>query len=251
MSAFNRTIKLTVISDVICPNCNIGQHELIGAISYCKDTLRLPLEFEIEFLPFRLVPTRILPDDNTPKVSKDDFFTNTVGPEPWAAMQSSISKWSQEKSIPITFKGLVSQSTRAHRLSRKAYLLGGQNKQLPFLCAVFRAYLEEDKDVADLDVLSEIAEQSGVMSKGEALEFLNSNELLDEVNTMCEKVRSKVTGVPMTIIDGKWCVQGGQSSEVFVQIFKKLAYTGVHAAPSPFAAPVVEVGASPMNLAAA
>ncbi|KAJ3866652.1 thioredoxin-like protein [Lentinula novae-zelandiae] len=239
MSAFNRTVKLTVISDVICPNCNIGQHELIGAISYCQDTLHLPLTFEIEFLPFRLIPTRILPDENTPKVSKDEFFTSTVGKEPWAAMQASIMKWSQEKNIPIAFKGLVSQSTRAHRLSRKAYQIGGQNKQLPFLCAVFRAYLEEGRDVADLDVLSDISEQTGVMSKQEALDFLHSNELLEEVNTMCEKVRSKVTGVPMTIIDGKWCVQGGQSSDVFIQIFKKLAYTGVSAAPSPFAAPVV------------
>ncbi|KAF5392364.1 hypothetical protein D9757_001464 [Collybiopsis confluens] len=250
MSDFNRTIKLTVISDVVCPNCNIGQHELIGAISYCKDTLRLPLEFEIEFLPFRLVPTRILPDDNTPKVSKDEFYASTVGAEPYAAMQASIQKWSQEKNIPMTFKGLVSQSTRAHRLSRKAYMLGGQNKQLPFLCAVFRAYLEEGKDVADLDVLSDIAAQTSVMPKQEAIDFLNSSELHEEVNNMCEKVRSKVTGVPMTIIEGKWCVQGGQSSDVFVQIFKKLAYTGLHAAPSPFAAPVVEVG-SPMNIAAA
>ncbi|KAJ3732150.1 thioredoxin-like protein [Lentinula guzmanii] len=243
MSAYNRLVKLTVISDVICPNCNIGQHELIGAISYCQDTLHLPITFEIEFLPFRLIPTRILPDENTPKVSKDEFFNSTVGKEPWAAMQASIMKWSQEKNIPIAFKGLVSQSTRAHRLSRKAYQIGGQNKQLPFLCAVFRAYLEEEKDVADLDVLSEISEQTGVMSKQEALDFLHSDELLEEVNTMCEKVRSKVTGVPMTIIDGKWCVQGGQSSDVFIQIFKKLADTGVSAAPSPFAAPVVALTA--------
>jgi predicted DsbA family dithiol-disulfide isomerase len=63
----------------------------------------------------------------------------------------------------------VSQSTKAHRLSRKAYLVGGQNKQLPFLCAVFRAYLEECKDVADLDVLSTIAEETEVMSKQEVV----------------------------------------------------------------------------------
>lgn len=69
--------------------------------------------------------------------------------------------------ISSAFKGLVSQSTRAHRISRKAYQLGGQNKQLPFLCAVFRAYLEEGKDVADVDVLSDICEQTGVMSKQE------------------------------------------------------------------------------------
>jgi hypothetical protein len=59
------------------------------------------LTFEIEFLPFRLIPTRILPDENTPKVSKDEFFANAVGKEPYAAMQSSIMKWSEEKNIPL------------------------------------------------------------------------------------------------------------------------------------------------------
>lgn len=38
---------------------------------------------------------------------------------------------------------------------------------------------------------------------------------------MCSAARSKgITGVPMTIIDGKWAVSGGQSSEVFIQVKK-------------------------------
>lgn len=38
---------------------------------------------------------------------------------------------------------------------------------------------------------------------------------------MCSAARSKgITGVPMTIIDGKWAVSGGQSSEVFIQVRK-------------------------------
>lgn len=36
---------------------------------------------------------------------------------------------------------------------------------------------------------------------------------------MCNNARSKgITGVPMTIIDGKWAVSGGQSSDVFIQV---------------------------------
>lgn len=85
----------------ICANCSIGHHELLGAISYCQDTLHLPLTFEIEFLPFRLIPTRILPDDNTPKVSKEDFFTSIVGKDNFASMQASVMKWSKEKNVPM------------------------------------------------------------------------------------------------------------------------------------------------------
>jgi len=36
---------------------------------------------------------------------------------------------------------------------------------------------------------------------------------------MCEEVRKKgINGVPLIIIDGKWAVKGGQSSDVFVQV---------------------------------
>jgi predicted DsbA family dithiol-disulfide isomerase len=36
---------------------------------------------------------------------------------------------------------------------------------------------------------------------------------------MCEKARDMgIKGVPLTIIDGKWAVSGGQSSDVFVQV---------------------------------
>jgi len=53
----------------------------------------------------------------------------------------------------------------------------------------------------------------------QAVAFLESDELEKEVNTMCDEARSKgITGVPMTIIDGKWAVSGGQSSDVFIQV---------------------------------
>jgi predicted DsbA family dithiol-disulfide isomerase len=53
----------------------------------------------------------------------------------------------------------------------------------------------------------------------QAVAFLESDELEKEVDTMCDEARSKgITGVPMTIIDGKWAISGGQSSDVFIQV---------------------------------
>jgi predicted DsbA family dithiol-disulfide isomerase len=59
----------------------------------------------------------------------------------------------------------MSQSTKAHRLSRKAYKQGGQKLQIPVLRALYKAHLEFEKDIADYDVLGDIAEAEGVMSK--------------------------------------------------------------------------------------
>jgi predicted DsbA family dithiol-disulfide isomerase len=53
----------------------------------------------------------------------------------------------------------------------------------------------------------------------QALDFFDSDENLEEVTQMMEESRiNGVTGVPFTVIDGKWAVSGGQSADVYVQV---------------------------------
>jgi predicted DsbA family dithiol-disulfide isomerase len=66
-----------------------------------------------------------------------------------------------------SLRGVMSQTTRAHRLVQKAYKVGGQKLQVPLLCAVFKAHMEDEKDIADINVLAELAESAGTMSKAE------------------------------------------------------------------------------------
>ena len=60
---------------------------------------------------------------------------------------------------------MQTQTIRAHRLSRKAYVLGGQELQEKFLEAIFYAFFTEGKDISDFNVLGDLAEQTGIMSK--------------------------------------------------------------------------------------
>lgn len=105
-------------------------------------------------------------------------------------MSDAVSKWAEEKGIPMcaptlslglvhsllilfsrSFRGVMSQTIRAHRLCQKAYKIGGQAKQIPLMCAVFKAYMEEGRDIADINVLAELAESSGTMSKDDVSRF--------------------------------------------------------------------------------
>ncbi len=61
----------------------------------------------------------------------------------------------------------MSQTIWAHRLSLKAFNTGGQALQLPLLTALFKAYFEEKKDIGDINLLADISEEVGVMTKGE------------------------------------------------------------------------------------
>jgi len=218
-----RSIKLTVINDFVCPNCCIGQHELLNAITYCKENLNLPLNFEFVHMPFRLVSTNVLSEDG-PKVKLLDFYQKKLGEEAFTKMKDAIADWGNKNNVPITFKGFVGQTTRAHRLCQKVYQLGGQDFQIPMIKAIYKANMEEGQDISEIAVLADIAEATGTMSREKATAFLESNELETEVDAMCDDARNKgITGVPVIIINGKWAISGGQSSDVFIQIFKKLA----------------------------
>jgi predicted DsbA family dithiol-disulfide isomerase len=115
--------------------------------------------------------------------------------------------------------GVLSSTVRAHRLSMKAYRLGGQILQIPLLAAIFKAYTTDSKDIGSLDVLGDAAESAGVMSKEKAIEFLKGDELKEEVLKMAESAKANgVKGVPLVIIDGRWALSGGQKAEIFVQV---------------------------------
>jgi predicted DsbA family dithiol-disulfide isomerase len=66
-----------------------------------------------------------------------------------------------------TFKGFVSQTTRAHRLCQKAYQLGGQDLQIPLVNAIYKAHMEDGQDIAEIAVLADIAGNAGTMSREE------------------------------------------------------------------------------------
>ena len=68
-----------------------------------------------------------------------------------------------------SFNGKVSQTTRAHRLTMKAMQVGGSSVQQALVRLIFKAYMEEEQDIADIGNLSEMAECAGVMSKNEVI----------------------------------------------------------------------------------
>lgn len=65
----------------------------------------------------------------------------------------------------------MSQTTRAHRLCQKAYKMGGQKLQVPLLCAVFKAHMEDEKDIADINVLADLAASAGTMTREQVCVF--------------------------------------------------------------------------------
>jgi len=62
---------------------------------------------------------------------------------------------------------VIGHTTNAHRLCYKAAQIGGQDSQLKIITAIFYASMVDSKDISDIQVLAEVAESVGLMTKDE------------------------------------------------------------------------------------
>lgn len=188
------------------------------AIETTKD---LPIQIEIEYRPYKIYPS--LKDGQF--VDKRTWYETRFGKEKIEQMEKMAVARGRELGIDIKMlEGLITQTTLAHRLMLKAWRLGGQAKQQALLSILFKVFFEMSMNIGDTTVLADAAVSADLMTKEEAVKFLESDECVDEVETMMTEARRKgVNGVPFVVIDGKWAVSGGQTAEVYSQIFKKLA----------------------------
>lgn len=224
-----RLIKILVFSDFLCPYNYIGHKELFDAVEQCADQ---PLQFEIEYKPFRL--NSDLPVE--PPVERDEFFAAKFGAryEPARAMFKGMA---DSLGLPLASGGLVSQTTRAHRLALKAYQKGGQTMQQAVIQQFFYEGCGQGKDIGNYELLADIAEKAGVMSKADALVFLKSNQLAQEVEFLIAQARaSGIKGSPVVIVDNKFKLDGVQTTDTYVQVFRRLgkcakAMAAGHASP--------------------
>ncbi|KAG8988776.1 hypothetical protein FRB94_000423 [Tulasnella sp. JGI-2019a] len=214
-----RTLKLTVWQDPNCPCCYIGDREMDKAIA-CVREREGDVQVQLEYKPFLVDPA--LPFGKP--ISRQEHLKDRYGSLQAESLQRMIRTRGEELGIDFKFTGPISSSLNAHRLIMHAYTIGGGLAQQHLLSAIHRSVLEECQDVGCIDLLSSCAEKAGIMSKAEALDFLRSGELGEKVHEEIVVARTErgVSGVPFTVIDDKWAVTGGQSADVYEQIFMKV-----------------------------
>ncbi|OJT07199.1 hypothetical protein TRAPUB_1929 [Trametes pubescens] len=212
-------VSLVVISDIVRPRLLLRppaqvserQRELQKAIKEVDDC---GLTIKVEHRPFLLHPT--MEEDQV--IDRATFYREKFGEEKLKQIKQMVTSRAEDVGVEIRFDGQLCQTIRAHRLLRKAFEVGGQELQEKVQDVLFYTYFTEGKDVSDLEYLTDLADTAGVLTKDQALEFFKSDEYRTEVEHMANEARKKgVTGVPFTIINGKWAVSGGQTSDVYTQ----------------------------------
>jgi predicted DsbA family dithiol-disulfide isomerase len=210
------TVKINIISDVVCPWCYLGQARLTLALERVKDVLTA----EIAWKPYQLEP-------NAPAEGLDTFdylAAKIGGVDAVKRSHQMLTQLGDEIGLPFALdKAKIFPNTLdAHRLIHWA-AASGDAVQNAVSKALFTANFVEGKNVGDHAVLLDIAETSG-MDRGATAEKLASDIDVDTVkDEIAAAQRMGVSGVPCFIIDDQYVVTGAQSVDVFENAFRQLA----------------------------
>ena len=203
------TLRLQVVSDIICPWCFIGKRALDKALEILAAR---GADIEVEWLPYQLNPA-------LPAEGMDRKAFRSVRFGSWANAQAMDNRAVEAgKGVGADFQyerqTRTSNTLAAHALGRLARVEGGAVLQGRVMEALFVAYFTNGEDVGDPAVLARIAEAAGM----EAEAVSRSQRLRGEVLQLEEQARNAgLNGVPSYLIDGELLFSGSQSVDGYVR----------------------------------
>jgi len=187
----------------------MGQKRLEEAIKVSSDRF----SFEVKWLPYFLDIS--LPESG---ITTLDWFKSKFAADADVYIKK-IKESGEKEGFPISYKGEAGNTTNSHRLVEYAYPLGKQNEVVKEL---FKNYFLEDKNIANIDVLTEAAKAAG-LDAAKAREFLLSGEGKQEVIATAAKLKQQhgVSKVPFFILNNKIELQGLQETEDLISAINR------------------------------
>lgn len=210
------TIRIDVVSDVVCPWCYLGKARLELAIAEVQDEISV----EVYWRPYQLNP------DYPPEgVDHQKVLAEKLGgADNLARIHQNLETLGREVGIAYDFAAIkVGPNTLdAHRLIHWAGI-EDISLQDRVVTALFKANFEQGRNLGDRTVLTEIAAQAGMDAKMVSA-LLASNADADTVKDEVEAARGMgVTGVPFFIVDGKYGIGGAQTPDVLADALRQIA----------------------------
>lgn len=216
--------NVKVISDNVCPWCYVGKRNLESAMkqfatSQPTEKDSQPPVFDVRWKPFFL-------NVKSPETSEEpikEYLEKKYGKGAGSRMAVALERAGKSTGINFNNDRRVHNTIRSHRLVR---LADEQDKSGDMIEQLFHGYFEEGKNIADSDVLMEIAQKAGVECTKEYLEGKEGQQEVINEYQKCVQTQG-VSGVPYFIISREGSaatvpLSGAQPPEAFVEAFEAL-----------------------------
>lgn len=204
-----KIMKIEIWSDVMCPFCYIGKRHLEQALTELpfKDSI------DINWKSYQLNPAY----HNEDGENLYDYLSKNKGISLEQAKQMTIQVATMGNNVGLNLDfetNIPANSFDAHRLIHFAASKGKQDLAEEYL---FKAHFEEAKNIADTNVLLEIAASLGLDIE-ETKTVLTSDKFAEEVRfDIYESQQIGVRGVPFFVMDRKYALSGAQPVDAFKQ----------------------------------
>ena len=206
------TLKIDIVSDIVCPWCVIGFRNLKKAM----EELKSELDFEISWKPYELHPE--IPQEG---YDKKLYMQQKFGSSDSKSRYDEIAEIGKSLNFNFNFSKTerIPNTFMAHRLLWKfeEYKLQTELSE-----ALFEAYFTNGLDIGSKEILAQISESVGI-DKDEILNFLDSKEGGEETADLeMNFIEKSIGAVPAYFINEKYIIQGGQEPETFVSFLRKI-----------------------------
>lgn len=196
------SIEIKVWSDFVCPFCLIAERPLLDAVRESG------LEVELEWMPFELRPYP------TPTLRPEDGYLQTVWPR---AVYPVAAQHEVELKLPsVSPQPYTALAWEGYQFAREHGQGSAYNGR------VLRAFFQEDQDIGDIAVLTQLAAELGLDPAAfrQALEERRYREVHQQA--LAQAQAQDVTAVP-TVLIGSRRFSGVQDKAVLLQALRAAA----------------------------
>jgi predicted DsbA family dithiol-disulfide isomerase len=209
------TVRVDVISDVVCPWCYLGQKRLDKAVAAVPD-----VDVAVSWRRYQLDPT-IPPEGKDREAYMLAKFGDRSRIE---AIHDRLKGLGTADGIAYDFNAIkvAANTLDAHRVIHWA----GQESpavQDRVVRALFAGYFERGRNIGDPAVLADAAREAGM--DGAVVEKLLAGDADCDVvrEEIGQASRMGVSGVPCFVLEGKYAVSGAQDVSVLQNAIEQVA----------------------------
>ena len=221
-------LTIDIWSDVMCPWCLIGWHQLQKGLALLEGEI----EAEVRWRPFELNPD--MPPQGEPQdahVMRKYQRTQDQA----AAGRVQMQRIASDAGAVLSYTGADGETAPpammwntflAHKLLTHALDAGGPEVQTRLKLALFKAHFNERRNVSDGQVLLAIAEDVG-LDRADCEAALADPTLSDRVRA--EEAHAwdlNISGVPAMLVSGKFLIPGAQEPEVYANALRRVVARG-------------------------
>ncbi|MFT2111917.1 DsbA family oxidoreductase [Marinomonas sp. 2405UD68-3] len=205
--------RIDIISDFVCPWSYLGYRRLKQATDQLGDDYR----FDIKWQPFELHP-----DINSQGAEREAYLSKKFDSlEKLTEATHALQQIGIEEGIQFNFtdKDILPNTFLAHRLVMIANqrALGTQ-----LALELYHAYFTDGRNIGDVDVLQDIAQNIGMKSEDIEEAFTEKSKIIIE-----KKIKRfqevDIVSAPTYVIDDKFIIHGAHTPDSFFKVLTDIA----------------------------